>query len=47
MTTVIQQSVSRRHLHQFLVHNSTNIHDLATDPIAVLFESLLWIDGRS
>jgi hypothetical protein len=46
-TTVIQHSVNRRHLHQFLVHDSTNIHDLAADPISVLFESLLWIDGRS
>jgi hypothetical protein len=46
-TTVIQHSVNRRHLHQFLVHDSTNLHDLATDPLSVLFESLLWIDGRS
>jgi hypothetical protein len=34
-------------LHRLLVHASTNIHDLATDPLHVLFESLLWIDGRS
>jgi hypothetical protein len=45
VTTIIQHTVSRRDLHQFLVHSSTNIHDLATDPIGVLFESLLWIDG--
>lgn len=44
-TTVIQHSVNRRHPHQFLVHDSTNIHDLAADPLAVLLESLLWIAG--
>ena len=29
-----------------LVHGSTNLRGLATDPLRVLFESLLWIDGR-
>jgi hypothetical protein len=45
-TTIIQHSVNLHHLHHFLVHDSTNIRDLATDPITVLLESLLWIDGR-
>ena len=28
----------------WLMHRSTNIHSLGTDPLAVLFSSLLWID---
>jgi hypothetical protein len=45
--TTIRQRQDGHHLHHLLVHESTNIHDLATDPLQVLFESLLWIDGRS
>ena len=45
-TTIIAHTVNRRHLHHFLVHDSTNIRHLATDPLQVLFSSLLWIDGR-
>jgi hypothetical protein len=46
ITTIIQHSLGRRELYHVLVHGSTNLHDLATDPLRVLFESLLWIDGR-
>jgi hypothetical protein len=45
--TMIRQHEAGRHLHHLLVHASTNIRDLATDPLRVLLESLLWIDGRS
>jgi hypothetical protein len=45
-TTIVQHQFGR-HLRHLLVHESTNIRDLATDPLQVLFESLLWIDGRS
>jgi hypothetical protein len=45
-TTIIQRTASRRHLHFLLVHDSTNIRHLATDPLDALFSSLLWIDGR-
>jgi hypothetical protein len=45
-TTIIQRTASRRHLHSLLVHDSTNIRHLTTDPLDVLFSSLLWIDGR-
>jgi hypothetical protein len=45
-TTIMQRSLSRRDLHHVLIHSSTNLHDLATDPLHVLFYSLLWIDGR-
>jgi hypothetical protein len=46
VTTIIQHQLGRRELHTVLVHGSTNLHALATDPLRVLFESLLWIDGR-
>jgi F0F1-type ATP synthase assembly protein I len=47
ITTFIQHEMSQRQLHSLLLHHSTNIHELARDPLAVLFSSLLWIDGRS
>ena len=45
VTTIIQRRVGERQLREFLVHYSTNIRHLATDPLSALFESLLWIDG--
>jgi hypothetical protein len=45
-TTIIQRTTARRELHHLLVHDSTNIRHLMTDPLEVLFSSLLWIDGR-
>jgi len=45
-TTILQHELSRRQLHTVLIHRSTNLHHLATDPLYVLFNSLLWIDGR-
>ena len=46
ITTIIQHQLGHRELHDVLIHGSTNLHELATDPLKVLFESLLWIDGR-
>jgi hypothetical protein len=46
ITTRYQDRLTGRALHSLRVHQSTNIHDLATDPLQVLFTSLLWIDGR-
>jgi len=46
ITTIVQHSLSRRELRAVLIHSSTNIHHLATDPLEVLFASLFWIDGR-
>jgi hypothetical protein len=46
ITTIIQHHLTRRELHTVLIHGSTNIRHLATDPLEVLFSSLLWIDGR-
>jgi hypothetical protein len=47
ITTIIQNQLSGRQLHSVLLHRSTNIHELGTDPLSVLFSSLLWIDGKS
>jgi hypothetical protein len=46
ITTIIARHLTSRQLHSITVHNSTNIHELARDPLEVLFTSLLWIDGR-
>jgi hypothetical protein len=46
-TTTVAYDVNRQRLHHILVHRSTNLRHLDTDPIKVLIESLLWIDGRS
>jgi hypothetical protein len=46
ITTITQHQLGRRELHYVLVHGSTNLRELAADPLRVLFESLLWIDGR-
>jgi hypothetical protein len=47
VTTIIGSQLSGRQLHSVLLHRSTNIHELATDPLGVLFSSLLWIDGKN
>lgn len=47
VTTVFQHLLTGRQLHSVLLHRYTNIHQLATDPLGVLFSSLFWIDGKS
>ena len=47
ITTLIQYELPRRQLHHLLLHHSTNIRALGTDPLDVLFSSLLWIDGKN
>ncbi|MBO0880341.1 MAG: hypothetical protein J2P17_08300, partial [Mycobacterium sp.] len=39
ITTIIQHHLTRRELRTVLVHGSTNIPHLATDPLEVLFSS--------
>jgi hypothetical protein len=46
ITTVVQHTMPVRRLHSLLQKESTNLHHLASDPIRVLLESLLWIDGQ-
>jgi len=45
-TTLVQHSLSQRLLRALLLSTSTNLHHLASDPIRVLANSLLRIDGR-
>lgn len=45
VTTVVQHHLNRHELHTVLVHRSTNIHHLGTDPLYVLLTSLFWVDG--
>jgi hypothetical protein len=47
ITTIIQHNLTGQQLHTVLLHRYTNIHQLATDPLGVLFSSLFWIDGKS
>jgi Rhomboid-like protein len=47
ITTIVQNQLPRWRLHAVLLHHSTNIHALGTDPLDVLFSSLLWIDGKN
>ena len=46
ITTILQRSIPAHRLHALLQKESTNLHHLASDPIRVLIESLLWIDGK-
>ena len=46
VTTIIQRNVPKRELHTLVLDDSTNIKHLLRDPLEVLFNSLLWIDGR-
>ncbi|MCH5644020.1 rhomboid-like protein [Gordonia sp. ABSL49_1] len=45
MTTIIGRTVSPAELDRILGERSTNLHNLTTDPVHVLFTSLFWIDG--
>jgi hypothetical protein len=47
ITTIAQNVLTGHQLHSILLHRYTNLHALATDPLGVLFSSLLWIDGKS
>jgi len=46
LATLVQHSLSQRLLRALLLSTSTNLHHLASDPIRVLANSLLRIDGR-
>lgn len=46
ITTIIGRHLTKRQYHAVIVDSSTNIRDLTANPIQVLLNSLLWIDGR-
>lgn len=46
VTTIIQRQFNGQQLRAEFIHGSTNIVHLARDPLEVLINSLLWIDGR-
>ena len=46
MTTIVQRSIPAHRLDALLQKQSTNLHHLGSDPIRVLIQSLLWIDGQ-
>lgn len=46
-TTTIARDVNHQRLHHILLHRSTNLRHLDTNPFKVLIESLFWIDGRN
>ena len=46
ITTIVQRSIPAHRLHELLQKESTNLRHLASDPIRVLIQSLLWIDGK-
>jgi hypothetical protein len=47
ITTIVQHELPGRQLRWVLLHRSTNIHELGTDPLGVLFSSLFWLDGKN
>lgn len=44
-TTLVQHSLKERTLRSLLQSTSTNLYNLTSDPVRVLANSLLWIDG--
>ena len=46
-TTVLMHHVNPAFADEFLRRRSTNLHQLATDPVRVLAVSTLWLDGGS
>lgn len=44
-TTVAQRVLSGRDLDEVLLERSTNLHNLSTQPLKVLWASLFWLDG--
>lgn len=46
VTTILQRKLTTRQVHELVLDDSTNIAHLASEPLEVLVNSLLWIDGR-
>lgn len=46
VTTIVMRQFSPHYEHRFVLHHSTNLHELSHNPVRVLISSALWIDGR-
>ena len=46
-TTFLMHQINPAFTDEFLRRRSTNLHQLATDPVRVLIASTLWLDGGS
>ncbi len=46
-TTIAMHHINPKFTDDFLRRRSTNLHQLSTDPVRVLFASALWLDGGS
>lgn len=44
-TTIMQDQFSPSFRTRFVLHHSTNLHELSHNPVRVLISSALWIDG--
>lgn len=44
-TTIVINRFSPQYRHRFVLHRSTNLHELSHNPLRVLISSALWIDG--
>lgn len=45
VTTIVIHQFSPEFARRFVLHHSTNLHELSHNPIRVLISSALWIDG--
>jgi hypothetical protein len=45
VTTIIIHQFSPGYRYRFILHRSTNLHELSHSPIRVLISSAMWIDG--
>jgi len=45
VTTIVMNQFSPRFRYRFVLHHSTNLHELSHNPVRVLISSALWTDG--
>jgi hypothetical protein len=45
VTTIVMNQFSPQFRRSFVLHRSTNLHELSHNPVRVLISSALWIDG--
>ena len=45
LTTIVMNQFSPGFRRRFVLHHSTNLHELSHNPVRVLIQSALWLDG--